>query len=86
MKMFRLLPLFVAVGAALALPAQAQSLVKLYESARGFDASYQSAKSQYDATLAKADQAKSAILPVANLAAGYSRSRQGYTQDAATTI
>jgi len=86
MKMFRLLPLFVAVGAALALPAQAQSLVKLYEAARGFDASYQSAKSQYDATLAKADQAKSAIMPVANLAAGYSRSRQGYTQDAATTI
>ena len=86
MKMFRLLPLFVAVGAALSVPVQAQSLVKLYESARSFDASYQSAKSQFDATLAKADQAKAAILPVANLAAGYSRSRQGYTADAATTL
>ena len=86
MKMFRLLPLFVALSATLALPAQAQSLVKLYESARSFDASYQSAKSQYDATLARADQAKAAILPVANLAAGYSRSRQGYTADAATTL
>ena len=86
MKMFRLLPLTVAVGAALALPVQAQSLVKLYEAARGYDASYQSAKSQYDATLAKADQAMAAILPTANLAAGYSRSRQGYTADAATTL
>ena len=81
MKMFRLLPLFVAVGAALSVPAQAQSLVKLYESARSFDASYQSAKSQFDATLAKADQAKAAILPVANLALGMSRSNQDITPD-----
>ncbi len=69
----RLLPLFVAMGAALALPVQAQSLVDLYESARTFDASYQSAKSQYDATLARAAQAQAAILPSANLAAGLSR-------------
>ena len=81
MKTFRLLPLFVAVGAALALPAHAQSLIDLYQSARSFDASYQSAKSQYDATLAKADQAKSAILPVANLALGASRSSQEITPD-----
>ena len=81
MKMFRLLPLFVAIGAALALPAQAQSLIELYQSARSFDASYQSAKSQFDATLAKADQAKSAILPVANLALGLSRSTQEVVPD-----
>ncbi len=73
MKTFRLLPLFIAVGATLALPVRAQSLVDLYASARGFDASYQSAKSQYDATIARADQAKAAILPSANLAAGLSR-------------
>jgi outer membrane protein len=76
MKSFRLLPLFVAVSAALALPVGAQSLVELYESARTFDASYQSAKSQYDATLAQADQAKAAILPTAGLAAGASRATQ----------
>ena len=76
MKTFRLLPLFVAVSAALALPVRAQSLVDLYESARVFDASYQSAKSQYDATIAKADQAKAAVLPTANLALGVSRSNQ----------
>lgn len=81
MKTFRLLPLFVAIGAALALPAQAQSLIDLYQSARSFDASYQSAKSQFDATLAKADQAKSAILPVANLALGLSRSTQEVVLD-----
>ena len=81
MKTFRLLPLFVAIGAALALPAQAQSLIDLYQSARSFDASYQSAKSQFDATLARADQAKSAILPVANLALGLSRSTQEVVPD-----
>lgn len=70
MKTFRLLPLFVAVGTALALPVSAQSLVDLYESARTYDAAYQSAKSQYDATLAKADQSKAAILPTAGLSLG----------------
>ena len=81
MNTFRLLPLFVAIGAALALPAQAQSLIELYQSARSFDASYQSAKSQFDATLAKAEQAKSAILPTANLALGLSRSTQEVVPD-----
>lgn len=85
MKTIRLLPLFVAVSAALALPVQAQSLVTLYESARSFDASYQSAKSQYDATLAKADQAKSAVLPSANLAMGVSRTNQDVTPSGAST-
>jgi outer membrane protein len=70
MKTFRLLPLFVAISAGLSLPVQAQSLVDLYESARGFDAAYQSAKSQYDATLAKAEQGKAAILPTVGLALG----------------
>ncbi|MFZ4481761.1 MAG: TolC family protein, partial [Rhodoferax sp.] len=75
MKTFRLLPLFVAVSAALSLPVRAQSLVDLYESARGFDAAYQSAKSQFDATIAKAEQARALILPTANL--GISASRVG---------
>lgn len=60
-----------------ALPSlQAQSLVDLYTSARGFDASYQSAKSQFDATQAKSAQARAAILPTANFALGASRSNQ----------
>jgi len=81
MNKFRLLPLFAAVSMALALPVQAQSLVDLYESARGFDATYLSAKSQYDATLARAAQAKAAILPSANLALNASRSDQDVTPD-----
>ncbi|MEO5658632.1 MAG: TolC family outer membrane protein [Polaromonas sp.] len=59
--------------AALAPTAQAQSLVELYESARAYDANYQSAKLQYDANLARADQAKAGILPSAGLSAGVSR-------------
>ena len=52
---------------------QAQSLVELYASARTFDANYQSAKLQYDANLARADQARAGILPTAGLSAGASR-------------
>ncbi len=59
--------------AAMAPSAQAQSLVELYESARAFDATYQSARLQYDANLARADQGKAGILPNAGLAAGASR-------------
>ncbi len=55
--------------------AQAQSLVELYDSARAFDATYQSAKLQYDANLAKADQAIAGIYPTAGLTSGVSRSQ-----------
>ena len=71
-----LLPLSLAVASALVAIApqvKAQSLVELYQSARAFDANYQSAKLQYDANLAKADQALAGILPTAGLSAGVSR-------------
>lgn len=71
-----MLPLSIAVTAALMMAApaaQAQSLVELYESARAFDAAYQSAKLQYDANLARAAQAKAGILPTAGISAGASR-------------
>ncbi len=73
MKTLHLLPLVALLGTALTAPVQAQSLVDLYESARGFDAAYQSAKSQYDATVAKAAQARAAILPTVGLSAGIAR-------------
>jgi outer membrane protein len=78
LRPFLLQPWALALGlvAGAAFPAQAQSLVTLYESARSFDASYQSAKSQFDATLAKSAQAKAAILPSANLALAASRTSQ----------
>ncbi|CAM8641890.1 TolC Outer membrane protein [Comamonadaceae bacterium] len=63
-------------GFGAAVPASAQSLQDLYTAARGYDASYQSAKSLFDANLAKAEQAKALLLPSANFALGASRSNQ----------
>jgi outer membrane protein len=73
---FRLLPLLLALGATLPFTAQAQSLVDLYNAALGYDATYQAAKSQFDATVAKAAQAKAAILPTAGLAASGTNTNQ----------
>ncbi len=76
LKTPHLLPLSLALSAvlaALAPAAQAQNLVELYRSAREYDASYQSARSLYEANLAKADQAKAGILPTAGLSLGVSR-------------
>lgn len=49
---------------------QAQSLVELYEAARGFDATYLSARSQFDASVARAEQARAGLLPQVGLGAG----------------
>jgi outer membrane protein len=49
--------------------AQAQNLVTLFEAAKGYDAAFKSAQSQYTANLAKADQALASLLPTANLGA-----------------
>ena len=62
----------LATCAVLALPAQAQSLVELYEAARGFDTAFQSAKAQLDANQFKVDQARAAFSPKLGLAAGLS--------------
>ncbi len=74
MQRFPLASLALAMAAALTGPAHAESLVELYDAARATDATYQSAKAQYEANLAKADQAKAAILPSAGLSAGVNRS------------
>ena len=50
--------------------AQAQSLVEVYEAARGFDATYLSARSQFDASVARADQARAGLFPQVGLGAG----------------
>ena len=64
---FRRLTISLAIGAALTLPAQAQNLQNLYDLARGYDAVYLSAKSQFEANLAKAEQARANILPTVNM-------------------
>jgi outer membrane protein len=72
----RLLPLLILAASGVATSAQAQSLVDLYTAARGYDATYQSAKSQFDATMAKSEQAKALLLPTAGLTASVSQINQ----------
>ena len=67
------LSLALALGTALVAPAQAQSLVELLNAARGYDAPWQSAKAQLDASIARADQARAGLLPSAALSGGVSR-------------
>lgn len=77
MRLPRLLPYSAAVAAVLAsafaAPAGAQSLLTLYESAREYDATYQGARAQYDASLARAAQAKAGVLPQVGLQGNLSR-------------
>lgn len=46
---------------------QAQSLVDLYQAAQGYDAAYLAARSQFDANLAKAEQAQAGLRPQVGL-------------------
>ena len=54
MKLPRPLPLAFALATLFGGSAQAQNLVQMYEAARGYDAGYQSAKAQYEASIANA--------------------------------
>ncbi|WP_219219484.1 TolC family outer membrane protein [Variovorax boronicumulans] len=74
-RVTRLLPLAAALAAALALPAHGQSLLSLYEAARDYDATYQGARAQFDANLARAAQAKAGILPQVGVQAGVQRNQ-----------
>ena len=65
--------LAVAALVACALPAQAQNLADLYQATRSYDAGYQSALSAANATLARGEQAKAGIWPVAGFQVGASR-------------
>ncbi len=69
----RLLPL--ALVAAFAAPAQAQSLLALYESARGQDAAYQSARAQFESAKARAEQARAGLLPTVSASSNVSSSQ-----------
>jgi len=69
---------------AIALPAHGQSLIELYDSARGYDATYQGARAQYDASLARAAQAKAGILPSVGLSASATAVEQELSTDSLT--
>ena len=61
--LFRTLPIALAAVLSFSSTVQAQSLIDLFEIARGYDASFISAKAQYEANLAKANQTLGGILP-----------------------
>jgi outer membrane protein len=54
--LFRPIPIALAIALSLSSHVQAQSLVELFEVARGYDATFIAAKAQYEANLAKANQ------------------------------
>jgi outer membrane protein len=73
MKEKRLLPLATAIVLALGGTARAEDLLTLYEAAKAYDATWQSARAQYEANLARGAQARAGILPQAGLSAGVNR-------------
>ena len=72
-SVFRTLPLATAVVMAFSGSAQAQSLMEMYDAARGYDATFISAKAQFEANLARANQTLGGILPNIALTATASR-------------
>ena len=83
-SLFRTLPLTTAVVLAFASHAQAQSLVEMYDAARGYDAGFISAKAQFEANLAKANQTLGGILPNIALSASATRTYADVRYDDAT--
>ena len=61
----RRLALSFLVGAAAVLPAQAQTLLELYQSARAFDATYLAARAQAESEPYRAEQAEALLRPSA---------------------
>jgi len=81
--LFRTLPLAAAVMMAFATHAQAQSLVEMYDAARGYDAGFISAKAQFEANLAKANQTLGGILP--NIAMSVSSAKTDFKSQLRST-
>jgi outer membrane protein len=79
----------VALAAALALGAvpfaQAQSLQELYDTARGYDATYLAARAVADSAQAKADQAHALRRPSVSATVGVNRSTSETTASGTTT-
>jgi len=70
----------IAAMSVWAAPAQAQSLSELVELARGYDAPWQAAKAQFDATGSRAEQARAGLLPSVGLTGGASYAHTDVTR------
>jgi outer membrane protein len=89
--LFRTLPIASAVMLAFASNAQAQSLVEMYEVARGYDAGFISAKAQLEANLARANQTLGGVLPnialsVSQVRTDFQRQQQGGVKSDVTEL
>jgi outer membrane protein len=84
--LFRTLPLTAAVVLAFASSAHAQSLVEMFDAARGYDAGFISAKAQFEANLAKANQTLGGILPNIALTGSVSRTKFQVRPDGTQTL
>lgn len=60
---------WAALALALSLPAGAQSLSEVYATAKAYDATYRSALAQFQASQAKAEQARAGLLPSVGMTA-----------------
>ena len=78
MRSFRPLPLISAMAMAFCGMAQGQSLLELYDAARGFDASYQSVQAQFEATRLKSAQAQAKLGPTGSLSVNVSKNNLNY--------
>jgi outer membrane protein len=86
MKRFSLSSLSLALSIGLTAGATgAQSLGDLYESARAYDATFLSAKAQFDANVARADIARAGLLPTVGFSTTLSRSNLNTLQSPAGT-
>lgn len=83
--LFRPIPIALAVVLSFSARVQAQSLVELFEIARGYDAPFISAKAQYEANLAKANQALGGILPTISMGSTATRTNAELTYDRPTS-
>ena len=79
------LAVLAAAGIGLTGSAQAQSLLALYDAARGYDAAYQSARAQAESLVFKAEQSRALKRPSVNATAGWAESRNE-TPYSATTL
>ena len=78
MRSFRPLPLISAMALAFCGVAHGQSLLELYDVARGFDASYQSVQAQFEATRLKSSQAQAKLGPTGSLSVNLSKNNINY--------
>ena len=69
MNLFRTLPLIAAMSLAFTGAASGQSLVELYDIAKGYDANFKSVQIQAQATRLKVEQAQAKLGPTASLSA-----------------